>query len=133
MTLVPINRRAPIALLIALALAALALTLPAPAADAKPLKRGARGDRVVKLQRALGLPADGLFGKRTVRAVKRFQRRHRLTVDGIVGRATWRAVIRRRASPAGTASEARPSAGTSVRARVGRGVMGLLVCRPPTR
>ena len=84
-------RRALVALLLMLA-------LPATAAHAKPLKRGAHGPRVVKLQRALGVPADGRFGKRTARAVKRFQRRHRLTVDGLVGRATWRAVMHRRAS-----------------------------------
>jgi hypothetical protein len=63
------------------------------AADAKPLKRGSHGARVKVLQRDLGLsPADGIFGKTTLRAVKRFQRRHHLAVDGIVGTVTWRLV-----------------------------------------
>jgi hypothetical protein len=65
----------------------------ATTAEAKPLKRGSHGARVKVLQRDLGLsPADGIFGRTTLRAVKRFQRRHGLTVDGIVGTATWRLV-----------------------------------------
>ncbi|HET6509378.1 MAG TPA: peptidoglycan-binding protein [Baekduia sp.] len=75
-------------------LAATAISLPAAAgADAKPLKKGSHGVRVKVLQRDLGLsPADGIFGKGTFKAVRRFQRRHHLTVDGIVGTVTWRLV-----------------------------------------
>jgi len=75
-------------------LAAAAISLPAAsAADAKPLKKGSHGVRVKVLQRDLGLsPADGIFGKGTYKAVRRFQRRHGLTVDGIVGTVTWRLV-----------------------------------------
>jgi peptidoglycan hydrolase-like protein with peptidoglycan-binding domain len=63
----------------------------AATADAKPLKKGSHGARVKVLQRDLGLsPADGVFGKGTYKAVRRFQRRHHLTVDGIVGTVTWR-------------------------------------------
>jgi len=51
-----------------------------------------RGGRVARMQRALGLADDGVFGPRTKRAVKRFQRRHGLSVDGVVGPATWRAL-----------------------------------------
>jgi peptidoglycan hydrolase-like protein with peptidoglycan-binding domain len=85
----------------ALLLAALALPctgLPAETASAqqgptataagKSLKKGSRGKRVRQLQRALGIPADGIFGKGTRRAVKRYQRRHGLTVDGIAGPQT---------------------------------------------
>jgi peptidoglycan hydrolase-like protein with peptidoglycan-binding domain len=79
-------------------LAALALLLaivPAGAhAAAKPLKRGSHGVRVERVQHWLGLPADGIFGTGTKRAVKRFQRAHGLTPDGIVGPATFRALQR---------------------------------------
>lgn len=77
------------------AAAVVALSGPA-AADAKPLKEGAHGSSVKRLQRALGLPADGVFGPATTRALKRFQRRHLLEADGIVGRATWDMVRRSR-------------------------------------
>jgi putative peptidoglycan binding protein len=79
-----------IALVLAL-LALLALPAVAPAA-ARVFKKGSTGKRVVVIQRALGIPADGLFGRGTKRAVKRFQRAHGLTADGIVGPATWAAL-----------------------------------------
>jgi peptidoglycan hydrolase-like protein with peptidoglycan-binding domain len=93
--------------LLTTALAALALTLaggaatalvepasaqqqgaPTAGAASKSLKKGARGKRVRQLQRALGVPADGIFGKGTRRAVKRYQRRNGLTVDGVAGPQT---------------------------------------------
>lgn len=49
------------------------------------LKRGDRGKSVRKLQDALDVAADGVFGAQTERAVKRFQTRKGLTADGIVG------------------------------------------------
>jgi peptidoglycan hydrolase-like protein with peptidoglycan-binding domain len=79
------------------ATAALALATPA-AADAKPLKKGSHGASVKRLQRALGLEADGVFGPGTARALKRFQRRHLLPADGIVGPATWDMIRRSRAA-----------------------------------
>jgi peptidoglycan hydrolase-like protein with peptidoglycan-binding domain len=66
-----------------------------PAADArfgdKPLRLGDRGRDVRVLQRWLtltGVPTrvDGHFGRRTRRAVRRYERRHALTVDGVVSR-----------------------------------------------
>lgn len=60
----------------------------ASAASDVVLERGDRGNAVRSLQRALGVSADGVFGKQTERAVKRFQRRKGLTVDGIVGPQT---------------------------------------------
>lgn len=62
------------------------------------LRRGAQGDDVVKLQRALRasghylLSIDGDFGPGTEGAVKFFQRSLGLVVDGMVGRLTWAAL-----------------------------------------
>ena len=52
------------------------------------VKRGDRGSAVRRIQRQLGIPADGVFGPMTARAVRRFQRRHDLVPDGIVGPLT---------------------------------------------
>jgi peptidoglycan hydrolase-like protein with peptidoglycan-binding domain len=62
---------------------------PATAAARTPvLKRGSHGAGVARVQRALGLTPDGVFGPATARAVKRWQRAHGLTADGVVGAAT---------------------------------------------
>src|SRR4051812_22308355 len=70
--------------------------LGAPAvALAKPhgvVEHGDHGHRVVRLQQALHIHADGVFGRHTVHALKRFQRRHGLTPDGVAGPATWAAL-----------------------------------------
>jgi peptidoglycan hydrolase-like protein with peptidoglycan-binding domain len=80
--------------LIALALLTLLASATSAQAAAKPLKKGAYGPRVEKMQRWLGVDADGIFGSGTKRADKRFQRSHGLTADGIVGPATWAALRR---------------------------------------
>ena len=82
------------------AFAVAALLISPAAAQAKPLKRGAEGPRVVQLQRWLGIGADGIFGSGTRRAVKRFQRAHGLAADGIVGPVTWSALRQGRARKA---------------------------------
>jgi peptidoglycan hydrolase-like protein with peptidoglycan-binding domain len=104
------------ALTLLLALVATLLVGAAPAA-AKPLEKGDRGARVVKLQQMLGLRADGVFGAGTHRAVKRFQRRHRITADGIVGAGTWSMLRRARA-----ARRARSRARASSTASSGQGI-----------
>ena len=72
-------------------------------------------DDVRALQQALGVPADGVFGPQTERAVKRYQRQHGLTVDGIVGPQTRQAlglgagpVLKRKRSGAHGARPRRP-------------------------
>jgi peptidoglycan hydrolase-like protein with peptidoglycan-binding domain len=73
----------------------LALTGAATVAEAAPAATGGakargvmKGVAVAAVQRALGVPADGVYGPRTRRAVKRFQRAHGLTPDGVVGPRT---------------------------------------------
>jgi peptidoglycan hydrolase-like protein with peptidoglycan-binding domain len=61
-------------------------------ASSAAAKSSVRGSGVVALQRALGIPADGIYGPQTRRAVKRFQRAHGLVVDGIAGPQTLAAL-----------------------------------------
>lgn len=53
------------------------------------LKKGSRGESVKKLQTALHIQPDGIFGSITEEAVKDFQKANGLVVDGIVGPKTW--------------------------------------------
>lgn len=53
------------------------------------LKKGSRGKDVQRIQRAVGVKADGIFGSATERAVRAYQQRHGLVADGIVGKQTW--------------------------------------------
>jgi cell wall-associated NlpC family hydrolase len=77
------------------------------------LKKGSRGAHVEKVQRWVGVAADGVFGKATRAAVRRWQRRHGLYADGVVGPATW-AALRRAHRSAG-----RRTAAVRVRSRGG--------------
>ena len=67
--------------------------------SANPLRRGSRNEAVRVLQRKLGEigfdagTPDGIFGKMTTRAVKRYQRAHNLKADGIVGPSTWAKLV----------------------------------------
>ena len=56
------------------------------------LKIGNKGEEVKRLQEALGINNDGIFGKQTEEAVKLFQKKNGLEVDGIVGDKTWAAL-----------------------------------------
>ncbi|MBB4664467.1 transglycosylase family protein [Conexibacter arvalis] len=77
------------------AILAAALTLGAGGAFAAStgdastvLKKGSRGAVVVQLQQKLDIPADGVFGPQTAKAVRRYQRSKGLAVDGVVGPQT---------------------------------------------
>jgi peptidoglycan hydrolase-like protein with peptidoglycan-binding domain len=52
----------------------------------------APGVDVATVQRALGIPADGIAGPQTRRAIRSFQRAHGLVVDGVVGPQTLAAL-----------------------------------------
>lgn len=56
------------------------------------IKKGSKGEAVKKLQKSLGVVADGVFGTNTETAVKMFQMKVGLTSDGIVGEKTWAAL-----------------------------------------
>lgn len=62
----------------------------------KPLRKRSRGKYVVLLQQQLntrirsGLVCDGIFGRKTFKAVVKFQRNYPIVIDGIVGPVTWR-------------------------------------------
>lgn len=59
------------------------------------IKQGSRGDEVKELQTQLNKlgfdcgAVDGIFGIKTLAAVKSFQNANALVVDGIVGKNTW--------------------------------------------
>ena len=53
---------------------------------------GLSRDTISAVQAALGIQADGVIGKATRRAVRRFQRSHELEVDGRLGMRTLRAL-----------------------------------------
>ncbi len=52
------------------------------------LRVGSKGDMVKKMQKVLGIAADGDFGPGTEKAVKAWQTKNGLTPDGIVGPKT---------------------------------------------
>jgi len=57
------------------------------------LSRGAMGDAVKEIQKALGIQVDGFFGAKTEQAVKEFQAAQSLDADGIVGPRTRAKII----------------------------------------
>lgn len=57
------------------------------------IRKGDKGEEVKKIQQALGLSADGVFGSGTEEAVKAFQEKNGLTADGLVGPNTFSLMI----------------------------------------
>jgi N-acetylmuramoyl-L-alanine amidase len=45
------------------------------------------------IQHRVGTVADGIYGRNTEAAIKRFQQQNGLTADGIVGAATWQKLV----------------------------------------
>jgi muramidase (phage lysozyme)/peptidoglycan hydrolase-like protein with peptidoglycan-binding domain len=64
-----------------------------PVTGRRTLARGAIGEAVGELQRALGLVANCSFDVATEVAVRQFQRLNRLRDDGVVGPMTWAALF----------------------------------------
>lgn len=54
---------------------------------------GYKGNEVEILQRYLGIPVDGIFGRGTEKAVIEFQKHNGLHPDGIVGPKTWDRIV----------------------------------------
>lgn len=80
-------------------------------ADGAIVERGDAGGAVKKVQRALAIDADGVFGPATVRAVKDFQASVQLPGTGKVDRRTWRALFRAPVSSAGSEGDPGESGG----------------------
>lgn len=62
--------------------------LPTPEPTYGTLRRGAKGDAVLRLQKRLGMVPDGSFGPSTESAVKRWQQANGLVADGVAGPKT---------------------------------------------
>jgi peptidoglycan hydrolase-like protein with peptidoglycan-binding domain len=96
---------------------------PAGSGATRTLRRGMHGPDVRALQRALGklgfrVTADGAYGVRTLRGVKRYERRQGLVPDGVVDPDEGRQIAQAAGIPAGASSSADTtttdaSAGTS--------------------
>ena len=82
-------------------------------ADGAIVKRGDTGGTVKKVQRALGITADGVYGMATARAVDAFQARANLHRSGRVDRSTWRALFRSPVGSAGTGKGPDDSGGSA--------------------
>lgn len=69
-----------------------------PCVQTAVLRQGSKGGEVKEVQRRLKQwgyysgPVDGIYGAKTVEAVKKFQRKNGLTADGIAGKSTYAAL-----------------------------------------
>src|SRR4051794_5573716 len=97
------RRRFVIPFSLTLALAAAAPSAGAAELGSRQLSEGSHGPDVRQLQEALhtlgfGLHADGDYGSKTVRTVRRYERRENMKVDGIVGSREARKTLRQAAA-----------------------------------
>jgi cell wall-associated NlpC family hydrolase len=99
--------------------AAQGVTATTTAGESGNLQRGSRGPAVAAVQRALGIPADGIFGPQTRRAVRAFQRAHGLAADGIVGPLTSAALRGGAGTTASGPSPLGPQATTALQRTLG--------------
>lgn len=86
---------------------------------------GDRGRQVRAVQQRLNLDVDGIYGRATARAVRRFQRRHELAVTGSVDKLTWKAMgFGTTSKPGSTAGGAQPPAEAGTIADAARSALG---------
>ncbi len=93
------------------------------------LKLGSRGPDVAAAQRALGIPADGIFGRQTRRSVRAFQAARGLEVDGVIGPVTRGAL----GGGGGGSSGPAPAASTTMAVQRALGIGADGVYGPITR
>jgi lysozyme family protein len=67
-------------------------TEAAPSVDYEVVRKGSNGEWVRRLQTALKIEADGIFGSATEAALKAWQAANGLEPDGVAGRNTYRAL-----------------------------------------
>ena len=63
------------------------------------MESGSRGDMVVWLQQHLNgadiaVPVTGIYGKKTIRGIKKFQSQRGLGADGVAGTQTWNRLLK---------------------------------------
>lgn len=63
-----------------------------PVTTCASLGVGSKGAAVKTIQTAVGVAADGDFGKATAKALRKWQKAHEVAVTGIVDAATWAAL-----------------------------------------
>src|SRR3954453_12232939 len=83
----------------------------APGVPSELLKMGTTGPEVARLQTALAITPDGIFGPETDAAVRAFQGRSGLKADGIVGASTWRGVF---SGTTGASASGKPKYGFTI-------------------
>lgn len=87
----------------------------ASALDKSTLYNGCKGEEVKKLQQALidlgylGGYADGVFGRNTENAVRKFQSKNHLNSDGLAGKKTQEILFAKASSSASSSSSSSPS------------------------